>query len=101
MTQEDPARLEAIVHGWVQGVGFRYFVVREADRLGLTGWVANDQRGSVRCIAEGPRDDLEAVLDRLREGPAAAGVERVDATWMAATGAFTSFGIRSLGHRGD
>jgi acylphosphatase len=94
-------RLEALVHGRVQGVGFRFFVVRVADRLGLTGWVANEASGRVRCVAEGPRDALEALLDDLREGPAGAWVERVDASWSAATGAFPSFDVRSGSHPGD
>jgi acylphosphatase len=94
-------RLEALVHGRVQGVGFRFFVVRVADRLGLTGWVANEPAGRVRCVAEGPRDALESLLDDLREGPAGAWVERVDATWSTATGAFSGFDVRSRWHSGD
>jgi acylphosphatase len=95
------ARLEASVVGRVQGVGFRYFVVREAMAMGLDGWVANSPDGSVRCVAEGPRDRLETLLDRLREGPASAIVEHVSAAWMPATGTLGPFGIRSGAHRGD
>jgi acylphosphatase len=94
-------RLDARVIGRVHGVGFRYFVVREAMALELTGWVANDADGSVHCVAEGPRPDLEALLERLREGPAAAIVEAVSEAWMPATGAFGSFGVRTGDHRGD
>jgi len=95
------ARLEAGVAGRVQGVGFRYFVVREAMALGLDGWVANAPDGSVRCVAEGPRDRLETLLDRLREGPAAAIVEHVSEVWMPATGTLGPFGVRSGAHSGD
>jgi acylphosphatase len=94
-------RLDATVIGRVHGVGFRYFAVREAMALGLTGWVANDRNGTVNCVAEGPRADLEALLERLREGPPAAIVEEVRAAWMPATGAFTAFGVRSGDHGGD
>lgn len=94
-------RLEARVAGRVHGVGFRYFVVREAMELDLVGWVANMADGSVRCIAEGPRDRLDALLERLREGPPAAIVESVSPTWLPATGSFSSFGVRSGDHRGD
>jgi acylphosphatase len=59
MKPGDMARLEASVRGRVHGVGFRYYVVVRADRLGLTGWVANMQDGSIRCVAEGPRADLD------------------------------------------
>lgn len=97
----DAARLDARVTGRVHGVGFRYFVLREAQALGLTGWVANDPDGSVHCIAEGPRDRLDALVDRLHDGPPAAIVDGVSTAWMAAIGSFGSFGVRSGGHRGD
>ncbi len=71
------ARLEATIHGRVHGVGFRYYVWREAGSLDLAGWVANESDGTVRCVAEGPRDRLEALLTRLEEGPPASIVERV------------------------
>jgi acylphosphatase len=95
------ARLEARVKGRVQGVGFRYFVLSEAQRLGLTGWVANEQDGSVRCVAEGPRADLELLLEALKDGPAMAIVEYVAEDWLTYTGHWGSFGVRSAGHRGD
>ncbi len=94
-------RLDARVTGRVHGVGFRYFVLREAGALGLTGWVANDSDGSVHCVAEGPRPCLDALLERLREGPPAAIVDAVSEAWMPSTGAFGSFGVRSGDHRGD
>ncbi len=95
------ARLEAVVHGRVHGVGFRYFVISHATALGLAGWVANEPGGSVRCVAEGPRPDLEQLVDLLNEGPAAASVHRVDVSWGSPTGQFTSFSIRSGFHGGD
>ena len=106
MTTNDPApgalvRLEATARGRVQGVGFRYFVLRRGMELGLTGWVANESDGSVRCIAEGSREDLEALLQSMERGPAGAIVERVNATWGPPTGDLRSFGIRAGGHRGD
>jgi len=101
MTTEDLARLEARVKGHVHGVGYRYFVIVRAEHLGLTGWVSNEQDGSVRCVAEGPRVDLETFLDELREGPASAIVEYVATDWLPYTGNWGTFGIRSAGHRGD
>lgn len=95
------ARLDARIIGRVHGVGFRYFAFREAQALDLVGWVANESDGSVRCVAEGPHDRLEAFLDRLREGPPAAIVESVREAWMPATGTFGTFGVRSGAHRGD
>ena len=94
-------RLEAVVRGRVQGVGYRYFVLREAIRLGLRGWVANASDGSVRCVAEGGRPELEALLAALEEGPRGAVVRDVSAEWLPASGGFGDFGVRSAGHRGD
>jgi acylphosphatase len=94
-------RLDATVHGRVQGVGFRYFVVRWAMDLELTGWVANGADGSVRCVAEGPRAALEQLRDALENGPGGALVERVTVAWQPASGTFSSFEVRSLAHRGD
>jgi acylphosphatase len=99
--QEATTRLDASVSGRVQGVGFRYFVLREAMALGLDGWVANAPDGSVRCVAEGAQDVLEQLLERLHEGPAAAAVDRVSAAWMPATGTLGRFAVRSGGHPGD
>ncbi|HYM84755.1 MAG TPA: acylphosphatase [Candidatus Dormibacteraeota bacterium] len=101
MPPEDPGRLEATVHGSVQGVGFRVFVVRTATRLGLVGWVANRPDGGVECVAEGPRSSLERLEAALREGPPYAEVDRVDVRWSIPSGGFAQFGIRSYGHRGD
>ena len=106
MTRRQPvARLEAFVHGRVQGVGFRYFARREARRLELDGWVANEADGSVRVVADGPREHLETLLEALREGPPAGIVERVVVNWPPVAGdrfmTGTGFTIRSGAHRGD
>ena len=94
-------RLDATVRGRVQGVGFRYFVLREAMDLELTGWVANGPDGAVRCVAEGPRPQLDTLLRLLGAGPASARIDRVDAVWGIGSGGFRSFEIRSGGHSGD
>jgi acylphosphatase len=96
-----PERLDAIVHGRAQGVGFRYFVLREAMALSLAGFVANERDGSVRVVAEGPRQDLDALVERLEAGPPAAIVERVVTRWEPARGAGPGFRIESGEHRGD
>jgi acylphosphatase len=94
-------RLEAIVRGRVQGVGFRWFVVRDAERLGLTGWVANESDGSVRVVAEGSRTDLDHLAERLTVGPSGAHVIDVDLHWSEALGAERGFTVRARGHSGD
>ena len=102
-TERPPARerVDASVRGRVQGVGFRVFALREATHLGVDGYVANEQDGSVRIVAEGPRADLEALVVRLEEGPPAAIVERVATRWEPARGLGAGFRIESRGHRGD
>ena len=101
MIAPENARLEARVHGRVQGVGFRYFVVETARRLHLAGWVANQADGSVACVAEGPREKLEGLLAAIHQGPGAADVRHVSAAWMPSTGRLAGFSIRSGGHPGD
>jgi acylphosphatase len=95
------ARLEATVRGRVQGVGFRYWVVRRATDLGLVGWVANEVDGSVRCVAEGPASALDRLEGLLRTGPTGAIVDDIRVVRMPATGSLAGFGVRSAGHRGD
>jgi acylphosphatase len=67
-----------LVRGRVQGVGFRWFVEREAHLLGIAGWVRNNHDGSVEVLAQGTRDQLSGLHSRLREGPRAARVDTVD-----------------------
>ncbi|MCS7056031.1 MAG: acylphosphatase [Thermoflexales bacterium] len=90
---EDQARLHAIVRGVVQGVNFRYTTRREAQRLSLVGWVRNRPDGTVEVTAEGPRPQLEQLLDFLHRGPPMARVTAVEATWQPAGGEFTTFEI--------
>jgi acylphosphatase len=67
-----------LVRGRVQGVGFRWFVEREAHILGIAGWVRNNPDSSVEVLAMGTRDQLSGLRSRLREGPRAARVDDVD-----------------------
>ncbi len=82
------------VRGRVQGVGFRYFVVREARRLGLRGYVRNRADGAVEIVAEGEPTALEAFLRAAHTGPPAARVEGVEAEWSAPSGRFQDFAVR-------
>ncbi len=94
-------RLDASVRGRVQGVGFRFFVLREATYLGLHGYVANERDGSVHVVAEGPGAVLDELLERLREGPPASIVERVIEHREPARGMAAGFRVESGEHRGD
>ena len=67
-----------VVRGRVQGVGFRWFVEREAHVLAVSGWVRNNADGSVEVLAQGTRDQLLGLRSRLRQGPRAARVDDVE-----------------------
>lgn len=95
------ARVEAVVRGRVQGVGFRVFVARRAAALALSGWVENESRGTVRVVAEGPEAALENLLAALRAGPPGARVEGVTVHRGPASGSLRGFDIRSGWHGGD
>ena len=87
-------RLHAVARGKVQGVSFRYFVVRRAQGLGVTGYAYNMPDGlSVEVVAEGGREGLEVLLDGVRQGPSGAVVQDVDVDWSEATGEFKDFRI--------
>jgi acylphosphatase len=66
------------VIGRVQGVGFRWFVEREARILGVHGWVRNRADGTVEVLAAGTNEQLNALYKKLREGPRASRVDDVE-----------------------
>ncbi|NPA92698.1 MAG: acylphosphatase [Chloroflexi bacterium] len=74
-------RAHAFVHGRVQGVGFRNFVLQTARRLGLKGWARNRINGTVEVVAQGPKPAVEALLKALERGPALAYVTQVEVSW--------------------
>jgi acylphosphatase len=92
MTKEVRAR-RFVVRGRVQGVGFRWFVEREAHILGISGWVRNNANGSVEVLAHGTRDQLSGLHARLREGPRAARVDEVEVSEAKPTADISSFRI--------
>ena len=87
-------RLVARATGRVQGVGFRWWVRRHAEGLGLTGWVMNpDDERSVELVAEGSPAALDELERLIRQGPSGAIVESVDARREPASGEYATFGI--------
>jgi acylphosphatase len=85
-----------VVRGRVQGVGFRWFVEREAHILGIAGWVRNNADGSVEVLAQGTRDQLLVLRSRLREGPRAARVDAVEEVEAQPTASVSSFRIEGV-----
>jgi len=67
-----------VVHGRVQGVGFRYFVQNEAIELGIDGYVKNRADGTVEVCASGTDKQIQNLRDRLQLGPRWSHVDRVD-----------------------
>jgi acylphosphatase len=82
-----------LVRGRVQGVGFRWFVEREAHVLGIAGWVRNNADGSVEVLAMGSREQLLGMQSRLREGPRAARVDDVEEVEAKPVAGLTTFRI--------
>lgn len=87
------ARLSAKVSGMVQGVGFRFRTLGEAERLGLVGSAGNLPDGTVEVVAEGARGSVEALLDWLRSAHAPGRVDEVQADIGPATGEFSEFSL--------
>lgn len=86
-------RIEAIVSGRVQLVMYRDFAQRKAKGLRLVGEVQNLKDGTVRVIAEGPREKLEKYVEKLHKGSILSHVEGVNVAWVPATGAYKRFDI--------
>src|SRR5277367_3067861 len=82
-----------LVRGRVQGVGFRWFVEREAHILGIAGWVRNNADSSVEVLAMGTRDQLSGLKSRLQQGPRAARVDSVEEKEAKAVTGLTTFRI--------
>ena len=84
--------LHAQITGRVQGVGYRAWAEREADRLRLAGWVRNRSDGSVEAVFKGSEDSVVRILDECWQGPRGAKVDNVIATVVADEG-WTAFAV--------
>jgi acylphosphatase len=85
--------LHAVIHGRVQGVGFRAFVERRASEHGVYGEVRNTADGGVEVVAEGDPGRLDAFLADLREGPSHARVDHVESRDYEGASRFRRFSI--------
>ena len=95
-TPDQPANLARrfLVRGRVQGVGFRWFVEREAHILQIAGWVRNNPDSTVEVLAQGTPEQLAGLHSRLREGPRAARVDEVEVNEAEPIPGLTSFQIQ-------
>jgi len=87
------ARAHIFVSGRVQGVFFRDHTQRWASSLKLTGWVRNMYDGRVEVLAEGEKEKIEDLINKLKAGPPMAHVEEVDVSWEEYKGEFKDFRI--------
>ena len=87
-------RAEIVANGLVQGVGFRYFVMREAKKLGLNGFVKNLYTGEVLTVVEGEKAIVEEMVNKLRVGPIHASVKSFKVDWQEPKNEFTEFEVK-------
>lgn len=86
--------LKLIITGRVQGVGFRSETVEMANSLGVTGYVRNEEDGSVLVEAEGTNEDLEILKDWCQKGPEGADVKKVEEKWTDEFKDYLDFKVR-------
>jgi len=86
-------RVRLIIEGRVQGVWFRESTRREAERLGVRGWVRNRREGTVEVLAEGPKENVIKLVDWCHHGPPSARVMRVNETAESFQGEYGSFDV--------
>jgi len=86
-------RVRLIIEGRVQGVWFRESTRREAERLGVRGWVRNRREGTVEVLAEGPKENVRKLVDWCHHGPPSARVMRVNETAESFQGEYGSFDV--------
>ena len=86
-------RAHIFIEGRVQGVFYRSWTQRQAEKLGLTGWVKNLEDGRVEVVAEGEKENLSKLIEAVKKGPPLSKVEHLDIIWEEATGEFGEFEI--------
>jgi acylphosphatase len=91
---ENLKRAKIIINGLVQGVGFRYFVIRHAQKLGLKGYTKNLFTGEVLTKVEGDEGLIHELIKELKVGPSHAQVNNCAVEWSDYKGEFKSFDVR-------
>lgn len=87
-------KVEIIVQGVVQGVGYRFFVINQAHLFDVKGYVKNLPNGSVEVVAEGDKGVVKDFIERLRIGPLSAHVTGIDVKWDVKGSGFTEFRLQ-------
>lgn len=90
---EDIVQIHLIIHGRVQGVYFRNFTLKNAEDLGVCGWVKNRKDKSVEALLQGTPDVVAVMKERLQDGPVAARVDRIEELESRETQIYHTFKI--------
>lgn len=88
------ARKHIFISGRVQGVGFRYFIRRNAEALGVNGWVRNLPDGRVEAVFDGNADLVNELIERCKKGPSASFVKEIKAESITEDGTYSGFKTR-------
>lgn len=83
--------MHILISGFVQGVGFRYFVKNNARKLGVTGWVKNTPDNKVEAVLQGEQEAIDQMILLCKKGPFLAEVKNVDIKWKESKEQFAEF----------
>ena len=92
--EENRVRANIVSSGLVQGVGFRYCVIRKANELDLNGYVKNQMDGTVLTVVEGEKGKIEQLFNQLKVGPMHSNVKDCKIGWSSFVGEFSNFEVR-------
>ena len=90
----DKSAVKLIVSGYVQGVGFRYFIARIASELDLNGYAGNLINGNVEIYAEGKKESLDELIKKAKTGPSHSQVESVKIEWLDFQNKYDNFEVK-------
>ena len=90
---DDVMEIYAIVKGRVQGVGFRFFAERTAEKFSVNGWVRNLPNGDVEILGQGTKEQLEKFIAHIRQGPRSSMVVDIETVWRSPTRIYEYFSI--------
>jgi acylphosphatase len=91
---DDVKRAEIIAKGHVQGVGFRWFIQKNAEGLGLKGYAKNLPTGEVQTVAEGPEYKIDDLFNKIKTGPSRSDVRDINIRWTEPKNDFNRFEIK-------
>ena len=90
----EKVRAHVLISGRVQGVFFRAYTQRAAQEKGISGWVMNTRDGRVEAVLEGPKEQVEDMINWCHQGSPMSQVTGVSTDWQEYTGEFKDFSVR-------